>query len=492
MARPRKNPKTVTKICEYCNNKFEANYYKRHIRRFCSKKCANACPDTKKKIINSQKKTFNEKYGTDHPMKTEQTKQNFKKSMKQKYGVEHALQHKKIFDKMKSTNMKKFGTEFFYDKNLIEKTCMEKYGCKNAMQNPEFQKKRISTFKNKLYNDVVKYCKNTNLTFLTKKADCKTRSFYHPYKFCCNDCNTTFFDNLYKLNSISCPVCFPIAQSSGEDSLYTFLSSIYNKKIIRRNRKILNGLEIDFYLPDINLAIEYNGSYWHSEKNGKNKIYHINKTNKCLSKSIKLIHVFEHEWIYKSKAVKIFLKNSIISKETQIENCKVSFINKKQKKEFLENYHIQGNDNSSIYCGVFINDTLISVMTFAKSKYKNFNFELSRFCDNGEFHSSVIYKMMFDLFTKKHKGKILHFSDRRYDASLQCIDMGFCFLENSKPKCFYTTNYKDFLHERMVPKQKMKSLLENYDPKLTNWENLKNNGFDRIWDCGTSKWIYAK
>ena len=38
-------------------------------------------------------------------------------------------------------------------------------------------------------------------------------------------------------------------------------------------------------------------------------------------------------------------------------------------------------------------------------------------------------------------------------------------------------------------KHKLKKLLPLFDEKLSEWENMKNNGFDRIWDCGNDKWI---
>ena len=35
-------------------------------------------------------------------------------------------------------------------------------------------------------------------------------------------------------------------------------------------------------------------------------------------------------------------------------------------------------------------------------------------------------------------------------------------------------------------------ILKNFDPALSEWNNMVNNKFDRIWDCGNSKWIYTK
>jgi G:T-mismatch repair DNA endonuclease (very short patch repair protein) len=68
-----------------------------------------------------------------------------------------------------------------------------------------------------------------------------------------------------------------------EREVYEFILSLYNKEIIRNDRTVLNGKELDIYLPDYNLAIEFNGLYWHSEDYvGKN--YHLNKTIECEKK----------------------------------------------------------------------------------------------------------------------------------------------------------------------------------------------------------------
>ncbi len=68
-----------------------------------------------------------------------------------------------------------------------------------------------------------------------------------------------------------CPIC-QIKVSKAEDEIYKFITSIYNNTVDRNNRNIIKSkyknrfLELDLYLPDINLAIEFNGSYWHSDK----------------------------------------------------------------------------------------------------------------------------------------------------------------------------------------------------------------------------------
>jgi hypothetical protein len=60
--------------------------------------------------------------------------------------------------------------------------------------------------------------------------------------------------------------------------------------VIRKDRGILNGKEIDIYLPDYNIGIEFNGLYYHSNLFVDNN-YHVNKSNLANEKGIKLNYI---------------------------------------------------------------------------------------------------------------------------------------------------------------------------------------------------------
>ena len=68
--------------------------------------------------------------------------------------------------------------------------------------------------------------------------------------------------------------------------------------------------EIDIFLPDNNLAIEFNGLYWHSTVY-KNSDYHLNKTELCEKQGIQLMHIWEDDWLYKQDIIKSIILNKI-------------------------------------------------------------------------------------------------------------------------------------------------------------------------------------
>ena len=63
-----------------------------------------------------------------------------------------------------------------------------------------------------------------------------------------------------------------------EKEIINFIKSIYDGEIIENNRHIISPMELDIYIPQKNLAIEFNGLYWHSEL-FRDKNYHFDKIN---------------------------------------------------------------------------------------------------------------------------------------------------------------------------------------------------------------------
>ena len=80
-----------------------------------------------------------------------------------------------------------------------------------------------------------------------------------------------------------------------EDVILLDIKEVYSRQIDTNTRKIIKPLELDFYIPNLKLAIEFNGTYWHSKNAGKDIKYHLNKSLLCREKGIRLIHIYEFE-----------------------------------------------------------------------------------------------------------------------------------------------------------------------------------------------------
>lgn len=515
MARPRKNPLTVINVCEHCGNEFEIKYQKR-TQRFCCKKCSNASPDTKRKIVESQKKTYMENYGVEHPMKTEKTVENFKKSMKKKYGVEHALQKEEFLEKSKNTKLEKYGDENYNNVEQIKQTCLERYGVENPRQTEEYIEKYYSTCqeryntdhasKSKAYRDTHRDTffekletseRFSNFTALFTKEDYEgfTGKYIKKYPFKCKRCGNISTHNISGGRSPQCPKC-DRKYSKFQTEVLEFVNSIDNSW--RSNdRQIISPLEIDIVSETHKLGIECDSLLYHSEVFGKkNKLYHVNKTKLSTIKGFQLLHIWDFEWIGKQEIVKSIILNHLNKTPRTIygRECVVKELSPNITKDFLLKNHIQGKDKSSIKLGLYHNDELVSVMTFYKSRFdKRIQYELSRFCNKT--NTSVVggASKLFKHFVKYYDPKsVVTYSDRRYFSGQIYQTLGFNFVDLTRPTYRYIlNNYTSVISRINYRKSLLKEKLPSFDESLSEWENMKNNGFDRIWDCGNSKWIYS-
>jgi len=144
--------------------------------------------------------------------------------------------------------------------------------------------------------------------------------------------------------------------SNEEQELYEFIKIIYNGEIQQSNRSILNGKELDIYIPDKNLAIEYNGLYSHyyrpwEDKEGlkKDSKYHLYKTLECERQGIQLLQFYSDEWNFKSNILKNIIQSKLgLNQKIYARKCKIVEVNTYTKNSFLNEYHIQGEDKSSV------------------------------------------------------------------------------------------------------------------------------------------------
>ena len=289
-----------------------------------------------------------------------------------------------------------------------------------------------------------------------------------------------------------CPTCAHTT-SEFEINIKNYLEK-FNIKPETRTKKIINPFEIDIHCQEKKIAVECNGIYWHSELQGKDKNYHLNKTKLCNSRGIKLIHIFENEFLYKEKIVKARLKNIFGFNNYRIfaRKCKVKEINSQLKDKFLNKYHIQGSDKSSIKLGLFYKSRLVAVMTFCKNRkalgksHVEGEWELSRFATVQNFSITGGAGKLLKYFERNFKPKkITSYADKRWSEGNLYEKLGFDKIRESKPNYWYFKGYKrELTHRFTFRKSELSKKLKTFDPNKTEWQNMQDNGWDRIWDCG--------
>ena len=288
-----------------------------------------------------------------------------------------------------------------------------------------------------------------------------------------------------------CPTCKgELSVSKQETELTEYIKTINNDIINLNDRQIINPLELDIYLPFKNVAIEYDGLYWHSSKK-INKNYHLNKTELCEKQGVRLIHIFEDEWINKKDIVKSRLSNILGLTENTIyaRKCIIKEVSFTENKDFLEENHIQGNVNGKYRYGLYYNNELVSLMTFG-SKRKSLGstseadvYELLRFCN--KLNTVVIggASKLLKYFIEKHKPKeIISYCDRRWSQGEMYEKLGFKLDHISKPNYFYIVNGK---RENRFKYRKSELVKQGFDKNMTEEEIMNKRKIKKIYDCGT-------
>lgn len=314
-------------------------------------------------LIKKSKQTKLERYGDENYTNREKGKQ----TCLERYGKESALAVKELREKGKRTCMEVYGVEYPTQseeiQNKIKQTNMSKYGVQYYTQTEKLR--NISKEKNKRW-------RQEHRKDILDVIDIDTYKYACPHKGCtkceekCFLSNPYIYHNRTRKKSEVCTILNPVG--SQISSIELFVKGILDEKhisYITQDRKILDGFELDFYIPDKEVAIECNGVYWH-DVNHKPEDYHFNKWKSCKEKGIKLISVWEDLCITKPEIVK-----DMLLKELGIFNlCDYSSFNKISKdkcNKFLKENYLWGIPKYDNCVGIYSKDEeLIGVACIKK------------------------------------------------------------------------------------------------------------------------------
>lgn len=304
------------------------------------------------------------------------------------------------------------------------------------------------------------------------------------------------------LQGHGCPKCSHMA-SQAENEIAEYVKSLVGtENVIQNSKDIIYPLELDVYVPLKQIAIEYNGLRWHSEQFGKDRNYHLNKLSSCNAKGIKLIQIFEDEYVNNKELVLKKIKYALGMSEglpkVFARKCQIKEIDNVTAKRFLNKNHIQGFALSTIYIGCFYDNELIGVMSFKVERKNNDKWELTRFAtDNNKLCVGVGSKMFHYFLKNYNPSEVKSFADRRWTLNGNdnlYIKLGFQLEKTLHPDYRYFLQ-SEYGMKRIHKFNFRKQILHNkygLPLSLTETEMTAKIGAYRIWDCGLFKYVWHK
>lgn len=297
---------------------------------------------------------------------------------------------------------------------------------------------------------------------------------------------------------LKCPMCYPV-RSRVQYEIFSWLSQY--KRCGFNDRKLIAPLELDILCDGF--AIEYDSLMYHSygkssfppfENTKEDKNCHLSKTRKCEESGIQLFRIFSNEWSKKQEIWKSVILNKVgVGKRIHARKCEVKEVCNKEANAFLEKNHLQGKASQSIRYGLYHKGELVSLMTFGKSRYsKEIQYELIRFCSLIN-HTVVggASKLLSHFERTMQPGSVVSYANRRWSTGGLYEKLGFTLKGCSPPNYFYFNSDTGPLMSRVqFQKHKLEERLEEFDPSLTETQNMFNNGFRKIYDCGNL--VYVK
>jgi hypothetical protein len=292
-----------------------------------------------------------------------------------------------------------------------------------------------------------------------------------------------------------CPHCKK-PRSRSENSFADEIKALTEYEVIRNDRGVISPLELDVHIPHLKLAFEYCGNIWHSSKFVKDNMRHRDKYKLCLKKGIRLITIFEDEWLKNKKICLSRIKNVLGEVENKIfaRKCRVERIDNSAALKFCRENHIQGRGHANISYGLFFDKEIVSVMTFTKPSVskngKDYDWELNRFCSKKDCIVVGGASKLLKQFRKEHIGeKLITFCDMRWGTGNVYEKLGFGFDKETRPNYYYIGEVTKWerKHRFNFTKQKLIDMFDE-DSSLTEFEIAEKHGLYRIYDCGHKKY----
>lgn len=338
----------------------------------------------------------------------------------------------------------------------------------------QYNYSRKGTKKGGVYEKLNKW----SLSFYCKLS----KEYFNKTPALLNEEEISFLDNLSQ------------KKSRPENELYSYISSIYQGDIVRNSRKIIKNKELDIFIPKKNIAIEFDGLFWHSEFTGTNKNYHLDKTLECEKLGIRLIHIREDQWRLKQDICKSILASALGIYQVKYFARKLQFreVPKKEAKSFFEANHLHSSTNFTRAFGLYDKDILVQCVSFRRSfADKGKDLELARMASL--LNTQIVggfSKLMKHSLTELNANSCVSYIDKAvYNGSGY---KGWKIVKENTGIAYHYTDFKNVYNRQQFMKKRCYNLWKEDYPdtsyeRLSESQMTKDHKLYKIYDCGNIK-----
>lgn len=251
--------------------------------------------------------------------------------------------------------------------------------------------------------------------------------------------------------------------SKGENELREFIGSLGFKTSKYVIGKGCNRFEIDIYVEEKRVGIEFNGIYYHALNgiNRRSRNYHFNKNVTAYENGIELIQVWEDQWNTQPEVIKDIVAarlGLIRGEKIYARKCEIREVNTKDYREFCEKYHVQGYRSATVKLGLYYKNELVQIASFNKARQysvagkNNYEWEWVRGCLSSNNKviggTSKLLKHFIDTYKPNN---ILCFSDWNLFSGKGYEESGFQFEGFTGPDKFYITKTNKMIRINRSP-----------------------------------------
>jgi len=291
----------------------------------------------------------------------------------------------------------------------------------------------------------------------------------------------------------NCPMCFAANKTSrGEQDVVDYIKTL-TQDVVTRCRSVISPKEIDIFIPSRNVGIEFHGLHWHADDRESTTLR--TKWELCREKGVRLIQVFEDEWITKRPIVEASIRaalgmsHSVGARQLTVEEWDTGSTN-----TFLNTFHISGGANGSYRVGLRDKDgNGVAVLVCGKSRFTNDRWEVLRYASSC--HVVGGFQRLFSKFLEDTGAEsCVSYCDLRYGVGSVYEKAGFVE-EGITPPDYWWFKKQVRVPRYQTQKHKLKTdprFSDFHSPEKTEVEICMAAGYRKITGVGHKKFLFRR